>query len=128
CRNRMILTYLVERTTLPPVALETVRPSFMRSSVRIVLSLCVLLLARRTLSASTSTVRTPTWTFNTPGTYTVTLQSCNWFTCSVPLTRSVTVLDPNPALTLATSDGLGSIIGGGAVSVHAGQLVHLLGR
>ena len=100
----------------------------MRSSVRLARFFSVLLLGARALSAATSTANTPTWTFNAPGSYTVTLQSCNWFTCSVPVARTVTVLDPSPTLTLATSDGLGSIIGGGAISVRAGQLVHLFGN
>jgi len=102
----------------------------MRPRLRSALLLSALLFGARAMSAAaqTTTTRQPSWSFSTPGVYTVTLQACNWLGCSAPLSRSVTVLDPRPAITLATSDGLGTVIGGGAVFVRAGELVHLLGK
>jgi len=102
----------------------------MRPCRRLALLVFVLLIGARAMGAAgqVSTAHQPTWTFNSPGVYTVTFQACNWAGCSAPLSRSITVLDPQPAITLATTEGSGSLIGGGAVFVHAGELVHLRGN
>ncbi len=75
-------------------------------------------------SAGTSTAQNPTVTFAAVGTVNVTLTACNGALCSTPKSRTVTVLDPSPAITLATTDGLFA----GAIAVHAGELVHLMGN
>jgi PKD repeat protein len=53
------------------------------------------------LQAGTSTQQNPTVTFATPGTKSVTLTACNLWGCH-PVTKTVTVLDPRPAVTLST--------------------------
>jgi PKD repeat protein len=66
---------------------------------------------------STLTVQNPTFSFTTPGQKQVTLKACNAFGCSQVLTKTITVLDPSPAILSAQV---------GAVAVEAGQLVNLV--
>ncbi len=72
--------------------------------------------------ASTSTAVNPTVTFATPGTRTISLQVCNGNACTTK-SQQVTVLDPAPVITSATTDGLVTL----GVNAEVGQLVHLAG-
>ena len=76
-----------------------------------------LLLAWAAMAQTTSTQQNPVHTFATPGTYPVTLRACNWGGCTT-VTRTVTVLDPAPAVVSAVL---------GAATVEVGQLVSLTG-
>ena len=76
-----------------------------------------LLLAAAPLWAGTSTQQNPTVSFSTPGTKQVTLQVCTPGGCT-SMTKTLTVLDPRPAVTSASFAPL---------APEAGQLVFLTG-
>ena len=67
--------------------------------------------------AGTSTAPTPVVTFSTPGTKQVTLQACNNGSCDT-IVRTVTVLDPMPAVTS---------LGASPSPAMTGDVVHLNG-
>jgi PKD repeat protein len=69
------------------------------------------------LAQGTSTLQNPTATFSTYGPHQVTLTACNMWGCT-SITKTVTVLDPRPAVTSATV---------WVSSVEAGQAVPLTG-
>lgn len=77
----------------------------------------VLALYASTAWAGTSTQQSPTVTFTAPGTKQVTLQVCNPRECNT-VTRTITVLDPKPAV---TSSWLAPVL------PETGQLVFLTG-
>jgi len=89
--------------------------SLLRTVVR-----CSLVLALSSAAAAfagTSTAPNPVVTFGTPGTKQITLQACNNGSCNT-IVKSVTVLDPMPAVTsLAASPS----------PVMTGEVVHLSG-
>lgn len=91
-------------------------------TLRSLLTLAVFLLPGTAAQAGESTLPNPSVTWDTPGDYTVSLQVCNAAGCTTT-SRTVTVLDPRPVITEASSDGAIA----NAVSVHAGDLVHLFG-
>lgn len=66
---------------------------------------------------SVSTAQNPTHTFSTPGSHQVTLQSCTSGGCDT-ITKTVTVLDPVPAVTSAVL---------GIATAEAGQLLQVTG-
>ncbi len=78
-----------------------------------------LLLASAVLveAQSVSSVQNPVTTFSTPGEHQVTLEVCNRDACT-SITRTVTVLDPMPAILSATI---------GVATAEVGQLVQLSG-
>lgn len=76
-----------------------------------------LLLATAAMAQTLSTQQNPVHTFSTPGTYQVTLKACNWGGCTT-VTRTVTVLDPVPAVVSAVL---------GVATAEVGQLVPLSG-
>jgi PKD repeat protein len=78
----------------------------------------LLLVSAPALRAGTSTQKNPVATFSTPGLKQVTLQACNAGGCT-SITKSVTVLDPMPAVTSTT------LLPAGAAEV--GQLVIVTG-
>lgn len=85
--------------------------------LRICLSGALLLLIAPAVQAGTSNQQNPVVTFTTPGIKQVTLQVCNADGCS-SVTKNVTVLDPQPAVTSASV---------APPAPEAGQLVLLTG-
>lgn len=65
-----------------------------------------------------STQANPTYLFTTPGQKTVTLKVCNTWGLCAQVTKTLTVLDPRPAIQSALVAG---------ASAEVGQLVHLTG-
>lgn len=76
-----------------------------------------LLLTTAAMAQTLSTQQNPVHTFSTPGTYQVKLKACNWGGCTT-VTRTVTVLDPVPAVVSAVL---------GVATAEVGQLVPLSG-
>jgi hypothetical protein len=81
------------------------------------LGLVVLLFSTLAYASTTSTLPNPTVVFSAPGPQPVTLEVCNYTACDT-ITRMVTVLDPRPAVTLA------SVL---TPAVEVGQLAFLTG-
>jgi len=76
-----------------------------------------LLLTTAAMAQTLSTQQNPVHTFSTPGTHQVTLKACSWAGCAT-VTRTVTVLDPVPAVVSAVL---------GVATAEVGQLVPLSG-
>jgi hypothetical protein len=96
-------------------------PSAVRSvsPVKAAMTALVLLLSASTgASGSTSTAFSPTVVFASPGAKQVQLQVCNPAGCNT-VTRTVVVLDPNPAITVALA---------GPTTLEVGQLLRLTGN
>jgi PKD repeat protein len=80
------------------------------------LAICLVLRAASPLAAADSTSQNPSWVFPTPGTRTVTLETCNRYGLCSSVQRTIVVLDPLPAIVSAAP---------ATASAEIGQLVRL---
>lgn len=88
------------------------------ASIAALAPLLVALFAAAPAFGATSTAFAPTVTFSSPGIKQVTLQVCNPSGCDSVI-KSVVVLDPNPAITVAVT---------GPTTLEVGQLLRLTGN